>query len=100
METLRKFQHSLVLLTLFGMTTSVVLGLVVFYVLTEALSIEALYSSIAAALVWLIASALFASKIVLSAMRPVKSMYRALDHLAAAPSDQTPPEAEAHGMSA
>ncbi len=99
MMELKKFEKSVLLLFILASAIATVVGFVVYYVITETLELDTVYGAVLAGIAWLSLIVIFGIRHTAAALRPTSSVYMALEHLAVGPSDNAPPNPEAHGMS-
>ncbi len=99
MMKLKKFESVILALFILSTVAASLISYGIFLLLSESLEAPSVIAGLVAGLIWLFLLVILGIRHTKAALRPTNSMYAALEHLSAGPSDRAPPDPEAHGIS-
>ena len=96
---MKRFEAVIIMIYIVSAITSVFISSGIYLLTSDLLGLNNVLSLFIASLVWVYLLMLFGLKLTRAALRPVTSMYSALEHLSVGPSDKAPPSPEVYGVS-
>ncbi len=99
MKKLQKFERTIYGLFVFTNIALVIIAIVSYLTLSRSFNLSSSISILVSGLIWLMGVVVAGARHTQASLRPTSSLYRALDHIAAEPTETAPPKPEAHGIS-
>ncbi len=99
MMHVKKFETTVLILFVVAAIFATGVGYGIYLLVTDMLEMSAAVGALAGGFLWVFLLIVTGIRHTRTALRPVESMYSALEHLSAGPADSAPPDPEAHGLS-